>query len=129
MFEETMGWPASYLIVAISSARESARVAMQQLNAEGVYGKIAHMCWLNPFSKESWDYIVLAAKQVLGVAVADCTYEPCSIAEHVAYRIASETGTRVRVVGMEPRLSGVAERLENGTPSAERIVRAVKELL
>ena len=129
MFEEAMGWPASYLIVAISSARESARVAMQRLNAEGVYGKIAHMFWLNPFSKESWDYIVLAAKQVLGVAVADCTYEPCSIAEHVAYRIASETGTRVRVVGMEPRLSGVAERLENGTPSAERIVRAVKELL
>lgn len=120
-----------FVVIATSSAREMALRAAESLAwDDGIGGEVFNLLWLNPIENNSnWAAIVDSSRAIRKVVVADCAYEPCSIAEHVAYRIASETGAKVRVVGIEPRLSGVAARLENGTPSAERIAKAVKDLL
>ena len=113
-------------IVGISNARNSAAEAAVEVGA----ADLIPLSWLSPLENDrNWPEIIKRATKTGRVVVADCSYEPCSIAEHIAYRIASETGAKVKVVGMEPRLSGVAEGLRNDTPSAERIVKAVREVL
>lgn len=120
---------AQVLLIGISSARASMLKAAESLRAQGIGSDFCPLVWLNPFSVDEIHTVMDLARKTKRVVIADCAYEPCSVAEHLAYRIFTETGAKVRVVGMEPRLSGVAAHLENSTPTPDRIVQAVKEML
>jgi len=117
-------------IIAISNARSPAAQAIYTLESEGIQGSVFFLMFLSPLNgNKYWLLLLESARRTKKVVIADCAYEPCSIAEHVAYVIASETGAKCRVVGMEPRMSGVAQRLENSTPTKDRIIQAVKEMI
>ncbi len=56
-------------------------------------------------------------------------FEICGAAQSISYELMLETGKLVKALGLEDRSVGVSFESRNETPSAERIIATVKELM
>jgi pyruvate/2-oxoglutarate/acetoin dehydrogenase E1 component len=118
---------ASVTIFALSAARFNAVEAKEALSNKGIKTNLIHVVWLKPFQPEE------AAIQALTESgcglVIDSAYEIAGASQSLAYELMLKTGRPVRALGQLDRSPGASPHLDNGTPTVERIVSAVKDLL
>lgn len=118
---------AALTIYAMSAARFTAMDAVERLKQKGIRVNLIHVLWLKPFGLTPR---VLDPLRKSGRAmVLDSAYEIAGASQSIAYDLMLATGCPVKAVGQYDRSPGVAPHLENGTPTTERIVQEVEDLL
>ncbi|UCF00114.1 MAG: hypothetical protein JSV82_03345 [Planctomycetota bacterium] len=117
---------ADITLMPISAARFNVDAAIEQLNLEGIKCNVAHVMWLKPLKK---DHLLGSLANSRAGLVIDATFEICGAAQSIAYELMLETGKPVKAFGLEDRSVGVSYESRNETPSAEKIVAAVKNIL
>jgi pyruvate/2-oxoglutarate/acetoin dehydrogenase E1 component len=117
---------ADITLIPISAARFNVDEASKQLSSEGIKCNIAHIMWLKPLKKE---HLLSALSNSRAGLVIDATFEICSAARSIAYELMLESSKPVKALGLEDRSVGESFDFRNPTPSFEKIVAAVKELL
>ena len=118
---------AEITLFPITATRMNVLEAREQLAVEGIGCNIIHLMWLKPFvvkpaMKDSLE------KTGLGLVI-DSDFEVGGPARGLAHELMLTTSTPVHALGLEERTAGFAPHLDNGTPSVERIVSRVKELV
>jgi pyruvate/2-oxoglutarate/acetoin dehydrogenase E1 component len=114
-------------IVAISAARLNAMDAVATLAVEGIGADLFHIVWLKPFD---YPTALLDSLVTTGVGlVVDSGFESCGASQAIAYELMHRTGVPVHALGIDDRVCGAAPRVENVTPSGERICQTVRNLV
>ncbi len=118
---------ASITILAISAARLNAVEALEQLEEEGIECNLIHLVWLKPFviTQEMLDAL---SSTKLGLVI-DSDFEISGASTTIAYDLMHKSKSTVHALGLEDRVCGVAERLENITPDKNKIVKTIKNIL
>ena len=122
--EDEISGPADITLIAISAARLNALEAIEQLSQEGIRCHLVHAVWLKPFLLK--DSIRESLNQTGLGLVIDSDFEVAAAGRSIAYELMHETGHPVHALGLEDRSAGFATRHDNGTPTAEQIVRSVR---
>ncbi len=118
---------ADITLFPISAARLNAVEAAKALREEGIICNIQHLMWLKPFTVSD-DMRHALSRTKLGLVI-DSDFEIGGPSRSIAYDLMHQSGVPVFALGLEDRSAGVAEALDNPTPTPERIVRAVRELV
>ena len=114
-------------LFAISAARLNALEAVKVLAADGMTCDLIHLKWLKPF--EATDAMLQSlGKSQLGLVI-DSDFEVGGPSRSIAYELMLASSAPVHALGLEDRSAGFAPHLDNGTPTVERIVKCVKNLL
>ncbi|RAU20805.1 hypothetical protein CU669_16155 [Paramagnetospirillum kuznetsovii] len=114
-------------VFAMGSARFTALQAVERLAAQGIACNLIHLVWLKPFAPSPQ---ALAALRACGRGlVVDATYQTCGAARSIAYDLMEASGIMVHAIGLEDRSPGAYPHLENPTPSPERIIAKVAEMV
>jgi pyruvate/2-oxoglutarate/acetoin dehydrogenase E1 component len=114
-------------VIAISAARLNLLEAAAALRTAGVKVDVFHVLWLKPFSPS--DELLASLRRTGRGLVIDSDFEVTGASQSLAYDLMHRTGARVHALGLEDRVCGVAARVENITPSAEKIRARVEELI
>ena len=126
-FENSIRSEASITLFPISAARLNAIEAAQALQQEGIICNIVHLVWLKPFT------VTEEMRRSLGQTklglVIDSDFEIAGPSRSIAYDLMHQSGAPIFALGLEDRTAGVAASLDNPTPTLERIVRTVRELV
>jgi acetoin:2,6-dichlorophenolindophenol oxidoreductase subunit beta len=117
---------ARFSVFAISASRLTAMEAIEQLEREGLRCDFFNMVWLKPLCVT--DEMVASLRRTGGGLVIDSDYSLCGASQSIAYSLTHASGVLVHAMGLEDRTSGFSPHLDNPTPTAERIVRAIREL-
>jgi len=117
---------ADITLFAISSGRLNAVEARNTLQKQGIKCNIVHVVWLKPFTITK-EMIQSLSETKLGLVI-DSDFEIGGPARSIAYDLMHESRVPVFALGLEDRTAGVAEHLDNPTPTPEKICRAVKIL-
>lgn len=117
------------LIIAISAARFDACKALQILSEHQVGAEVCSVWRLNPTQADIFK-LADRARFMKAVLIVDSGYEPCSVAEHIAYRLQSLFGSvrerpLIKVLGMKEAPGATT----SGSPTAEDIAVAVMEMV
>jgi len=118
---------AEITIFAMSASRFSAMESLEQLREAGIRANLVNVLWLKPFGPS--ERALEALRKSGRGLVLDSAYEICGASRSIAYELMLKSGRPVRALGMEDRSPGAAVRLENGTPTPERICREVEKLI
>ena len=126
-FEDQIEDGAEITLYAVSAGRFNVEDAAEALREQGIRCNIVHLVWLKPFEG---DARVLAPLKASGRGIViDSAYEIAGASQSIAYDLMLATGCPVKAVGQFDRSPGVAKHLENGTPTAERIVEAATSMI
>lgn len=118
---------ADITLLAISASRLNAIEAQTILAGEGITCNIIPLVWLKPFTISE---IMLNALQQTGLGlVIDSDFEISGPSRSIAYELMQKTSIPVHAMGLEDRSAGFAPQFDNGTPTTERIVERVRELI
>jgi pyruvate/2-oxoglutarate/acetoin dehydrogenase E1 component len=126
-FEDVLEEGADVTIFAVSATRFEVEEARAILQGDGIRANIAHVHWLKPFKAGEGAEEALRSSRC-GL-VCDSAFETCGASQSIAYDLMLRCGVPVKAVGMHDRSSGVARRLENHTPSADRIAEEARRLI
>ena len=118
---------ADITIFAASASRFSARESLARLKDAGIKANLINVLWLKPF--EPTQRALEALRRSGRGLVLDSAYEICGASRSMAYELMLKTGCPVQALGMEDRSPGAAVRLENGTPTPERICREAERFV
>ncbi len=118
---------ADITIFAISATRLNALEAKKRLAAEGIVCDVIHMFWLKPFEVTA-SMIASLRKTGLGL-VLDSDFETGGPSRILAHELMLASSSPVHALALEERTAGFAPHLDNGTPSVDRIVTRVAELI
>ncbi|MBU1082732.1 MAG: hypothetical protein KKB59_19760 [Spirochaetes bacterium] len=114
-------------IFAISAARLSAQEAQKELIECGIKCNIFPVWKLKPLGIPALGYKSLYNSGI-GLVI-DSDNEICGASEHIANHLMMETRIPVHTLGVQDRTAGFAAHLDNGTPTAEMIVRKVRDIV
>ena len=114
-------------LFGISSARFECIEAVKILKAKGMKINFVNILWLKPnkFNKKQIDSL---KKSKIGLVV-DSSYEICGTSRSIAYDLSVKTKKIVYALGMEDKIPGAAIRLETGTPSKEKIIKKILDII
>lgn len=113
-------------VFAISAARLNMLEARAKLQKLGVNCDIFHLVWLKPFEVTG---AMIASLKKTGIGlVIDSDFEIAGASRSLAYELMHASGVPVHALGLEDRVCGVAARLENITPSPEKIASFISRL-
>jgi acetoin:2,6-dichlorophenolindophenol oxidoreductase subunit beta len=118
---------ADITIFPISAARFNTLEAVELLDKEGIKCNVAHVMWLKPFEMGE-RFLAPLTSSGLGLVI-DSAFEIAGASQSIAYDLMLKTGVPVKALGQFDRSSGAAPHLENGTPTPDRIVHTIKEML
>src|SRR3990167_3781613 len=108
---------AKVTLLSISSARLS---ALNILDTD-----LINITWLKPF--KITNLMRYSLKKTGAGLVIDSDFEQSG--KSIAHMLMLETGVPVHVLGLEDRTAGFSKDRDNGTPSRERIVEKIREVL
>jgi len=113
-------------IIAISSSRLEAVKAINKLkkNQRGV--NLINLIWIKPFKLTKSQ--IKCLKKTDKVLIIDNSYEFCGVASSIAHLINKKYGCKTDILGLRDVSPGVAKRYENGTPSANQILKKLKSI-
>ena len=114
-------------IYGIGYARFNVLKALEILTRQGIKCNFINLLWLKPL-KLTHEKIESLTKTKIGLVV-DSGFEIAGASQSIAYELMKKTKIYVEALGAEDKPVGTAERYENGTPSVEKIVNKVKELI
>lgn len=114
-------------VFAVSASRLTARDAVQQLASEGIQCDLIDLFWLKPFTMTD---LMLSSLGKTGLGlVVDSDFSIAGTSRSLAYELMHASSVPVHALGLDDRTAGFAPELDNGTPSAERIVHTIREFL
>lgn len=125
--EDVVREGADATIYAISATRFEAMRAASVLEKEGIICNVIHIFWLKPLEM-SERLIAPLLRSGKGIVI-DPGHTIAGASEAFAYALGQATGINVKALGLEDRSKCLCQPLQNRLPDAERIVRAVKELV
>lgn len=115
------------VLFPISITRFSAMEAARRLEEEGIFVAVHHVRQLHPFVLGAQAHDDLWRSRFGGIVLDDDF--PGGVASSIAQQLHNQTGgSRVRVLALEERTAGFAERVDNLPPDAEKIVAVVKQV-
>jgi pyruvate dehydrogenase E1 component beta subunit len=118
---------ADITLLAISASRLNAVEAAEILAREGIVCDVIHIVWLKPFQVTD---MMLASLVSTGLGlVIDSDFEISGPSRSIAYELTHASSVPVHALGLEDRTAGFAPHLDNGTPTTQRIVDRVRDLL
>lgn len=126
-FENHIEEKPDITIIAISAARLNAVEAIQQLKEEGIVCSLIHLVWLKPLGIS--DDMLAALKASKAGLVIDTDYEITGASTSIAYELMHLSGKPVHALGLEDKVCGVAQRLENITPDKDKIINKIRKIL
>jgi len=126
-FENHIEPEADITLFPISAARLNAVEAAKTLRQEGIICNIQHLMWLKPFTVTD-EMRGSLSRTKLGLVI-DSDFEVGGPSRSMAYNLMHQSGAPVFALGLEDRSAGVAESLDNPTPTPERIVQVVRNLI
>ncbi|MEY4527912.1 MAG: hypothetical protein RL768_1631 [Nitrospirota bacterium] len=126
-FHNSIEPEADITLFPISAARLNAVEAAHALRKEGILCNIQHLVWLKPFTVTD-DMRHALSQTKLGLVI-DSDFEIGGPSRSIAYDLMHQCGAPVFALGLEDRSAGVADALDNPTPTPERIVHVVRELV
>ena len=118
---------ADITVIAISGARLNLLVVNDMLLKKGIKCNIFHLLWLKPFNPN--EAIIESLKKTKIGLVIDSDFEITGASRSIAYELMHITGASVHALGLEDRVCGVAEHLENITPSPKKIMSTIERLV
>lgn len=118
---------ASISLFPISASRFSTLQAVELLRKEGIKCNVIHLLWLKPF--ELTPRLLTPLKSTGLGLVVDSAYEIAGASQSIAYELMLSTGLPVKALGQSDRSPGASPRLENGTPTPQKIADTVKNLI
>ncbi len=118
---------AQITIFPISAARFNTLEAVKLLKREGIKCNVVHLWWLKPFDLTPRIMDPLKSSG-LGLVI-DSAFEIAGASQSIAYELMFASNFPVKALGQFDRSPGAAPHLENGTPTPERIVETVRNLI
>ena len=118
-FKDEINKNSKITIFAISAGRFNLEKAKNILRKRKIDCDIFHIYWIKPF-KIKKSYIDSLNKTKKGIVI-DSSYEICSVSEHISYTLMNRTNSKIKTLGMKDFSPGVQVKLNNMTPSAEKI--------
>jgi pyruvate/2-oxoglutarate/acetoin dehydrogenase E1 component len=112
---------ADITLFGISIARINMRNACNILEKDGIKCNLVDIVSLKPLG-------VYNTRTKLNLVI-DTGFENGGTAQYVAYKIMEKTGNRAFALGLEDKSVGVTLETANKTPSVDKIVNKVKEIL
>jgi pyruvate/2-oxoglutarate/acetoin dehydrogenase E1 component len=125
--DDQLSGSAELTLVAISAARLNAEEAVATLARRGIRCHLVKCTWLKPFAATA--AMTDSLRRTGRGLVIDSDFEIAAAGRSIAYDLMHATGVPVHALGLEDRSAGFAPRHDNGTPSAQRIVERVEQLL
>jgi len=121
---------ADATLIPISSTRLAAIEAREILEKEGIKCNIVHLFQLKPLDLKNMNWRIAEAcrNSKFGGLVIDGDYENGSV-KSIAYDIMHASGKPTHVLGLEDRVAGFAPSCDNLPPTADRIIKKVKEIM
>jgi acetoin:2,6-dichlorophenolindophenol oxidoreductase subunit beta len=126
-FADSVRDDAHVTLFPISATRFAAEEAAAQLLSEGIKCNILHILWLKPFTADR--RLVEPLLSTRRGIVIDAGHEIAGASRSIAYELTQATGIPVAALGLEDKTKCLCPPLKNETPTAERIVAAVRTLL
>jgi len=111
----------------ISAARLNVAHAVEVLQKEDITCDVVHLKWLKPFVTEE-RMIVSLGRSGLGLII-DTDFEVGGPSRGIAHELMLNASVPVHALGLEERSAGFAPHLDNLTPTPERIVERVREVV
>lgn len=118
---------ADITIFGISAARFNIVKAAEMLAQEGVKCNVVHIMWLKPLILTN--RLLGPLKQSKAGIVVDSGFEIAGASQSIAYELMFATGVPVKALGLYDRSACVTPPFENRTPSPDRIVEVVRNML
>lgn len=118
---------ADFAIYAVSFARFNAVKAVEKLKKYDVKCNLVHILWLKPL--ELSDKMLEPLKVSKKGLVVDSDFGITGASQSLAYELMSATGFPVTAMGRKDESLGIGQHLIYGTPTAERIVDKVLEVV
>ena len=117
---------ADFTIFPISITRLEMKRLVDLAKQENISLNIIHQLWIKPFIVEdSWKIALDNSK--FGGLVTDDDYVE-GTASSIANELSLATGKRVWTLGIEPRTAGFHPTVDNLPPSAEQIIKKLKQI-
>ncbi len=117
---------ADFTIFPISITRLEMKKLVQLTEQEGIKLNIIHQLWIKPFIiKNDWKIALNNSKY--GGLVTDDDYVE-GTASSIANELSLVTEKKVYTLGLEPRTAGFYSSVDNLPPSAEQILKKLKQI-
>jgi len=117
---------ADFTIFPISITRLEMKKLVDLAKQENIILNIIHQLWIKPFIVEdSWKIALDNSK--FGGLVTDDDYVE-GTASSIANELSLATGKKVWTLGLEPRTAGFHPTVDNLPPSAEQIIKKLKQI-
>jgi pyruvate/2-oxoglutarate/acetoin dehydrogenase E1 component len=117
---------ADFTIFPISITRLEMKKLVDLAKQENISLNIIHQLWIKPFIVEDSWKIALDNSKFGGVVTDDDYVE--GTASSIANELSLATGKRVWTLGLEPRSAGFHPSVDNLPPSAEQIMKKLKQI-
>ena len=117
---------ADFTIFPISITRLEMKKLVDLAKQENISLNIIHQLWIKPFIVEDNWKIALDNSEFGGLVTDDDYVE--GTASSIANELSLATGKRVWTLGLEPRTAGFHPTVDNLPPSAEQIIKKLKQI-
>ena len=117
---------ADFTIFPISITRLEMKKLVDLAKQENISLNIIHQLWIKPFIVEDNWKIALDNSKFGGLVTDDDYVE--GTASSIANELSLATGKRVWTLGIEPRTAGFHPTVDNLPPSAEQIIKKLKQI-
>jgi acetoin:2,6-dichlorophenolindophenol oxidoreductase subunit beta len=117
---------ADFTIFPISITRLEMKKLVDLAKQENISLNIIHQLWIKPFIVEDNWKIALDNSKFGGLVTDDDYVE--GTASSIANELSLATGKRVWTLGLEPRTAGFHPTVDNLPPSAEQIIKKLKQI-
>lgn len=125
--EDEVHQKADITLLPISATRLNSIEAKKELEKKGIKTNLVHLSWIRPFKiSETMEYALKNSDR--GALIIDGDYSN-GVAKPLAHDLHLITGSEVRALGLEERVSGFAPQFDVLAPTAERIYTYVLEIL
>jgi len=124
---DVMTEKANITIFAISASRLNVLDALDTLHRHGIEIDIFHVLWLKPFKYTA--AMISSLKKTGAGLVLDSDFEITGASRSIAYELMHASGVPVHALGLDDKVCGVAPHLENITPSSEKIISTIRNIL
>jgi pyruvate/2-oxoglutarate/acetoin dehydrogenase E1 component len=117
---------ADFTIFPISITRLEMKKLSELAKQENIQLNIIHQLWIKPFIVEDNWKIALDNSKFGGLVTDDDYVE--GTASSIANELSLASGKRVWTLGLEPRTAGFHPSVDNLPPSAEQIIKKLKQI-
>jgi len=117
---------ADFTIFPISITRLEMKKLVELAKQEDIQLNIIHQLWIKPFIVEDNWKVALDNSEFGGLVTDDDYVE--GTASSIANELSLASGKRVWTLGLEPRTAGFHPSVDNLPPSAEQIMKKLKQI-